>query len=182
MGSSLKKRQHTIVGNGNGTSKSSVVCFVCCKFGTEHAMFTKASKIPYQPLSTPSSKENEHTAKGFILVGAHHPPSLSPSSRILYRRISLVVSMKWLPIHLLFPIRMLGKFARSFVRPTVTRSSRSVVRFSTSLETVTDDLKRMLIQLISPTERGVKVTNRAQIFQVIDDLSNSSVSFATEDM
>ena len=77
---------------------------------------------------------------------------------------------------------MLGKFARSFVRPTVTRSSRSVIRFSTSLETVTDDLKRMLIQLISPTERGVKDTNRAQIFQVIDDLSKSSVSFATEDM
>ena len=81
---------------------------------------------------------------------------------------------------------LLGKFSRSFVRPSTTRSHRGIgiARFSTTtnMETVTDDLKRTLVQLISTTERGVRDTNRAQIFQVIDDLSKSSANFDTTDM
>ena len=118
----------------------------------------------------------------------HHSP-LSSCEKLRFSALAHVSnddSMKLFAPFKLLCIMLLGKFSRSFVRPSTTRSHRGIgiARFSTTtnMETVTDDLKRTLVQLISTTERGVRDTNRAQIFQVIDDLSKSSANFDTTDM
>ena len=49
-------------------------------------------------------------------------------------------------------------------------------------ESSADSLKSSLIQLISTTERGTRDTNRAQIFQVIDDLSRTGTPITILDM
>ena len=80
---------------------------------------------------------------------------------------------------------MQWKYVNSFARSSsmMIRRRQPLVSLSMSTEeSAAGSLKRSLIQLMSTTERGTRDTNRAQIFQVIDDLSRTGMPISISDM
>ena len=80
---------------------------------------------------------------------------------------------------------MQWKYVNSFARSSSMMIRRRQPLVSLSMcteESTAGSLKRSLIQLMSTTERGTRDTNRAQIFQVIDDLSRTGMPISISDM